>query len=127
MKPNVTADWWQPHPGTGTLPLNAGGVLRFNNNEDVTGSNACPVARLKQSTSTWECVSLAGSVRGIVRQDSRGYLTEVYPNGSSQLTLSTSRDGGVHWSSINLRPPAGIAASTSSAVTPARRSRRARR
>jgi hypothetical protein len=109
VKPNVAADWWQPHPGTGTLPLNAGGVLRFNNTEDVSGSSACPVARLNQSTSTWECVSLVGSVRGIVRQDSRGYLTEVYPNGNSQLTLATSRDGGMHWSSINLRPPAGVA------------------
>src|SRR3954471_22392460 len=28
---NQDADWWQPHPGTGTLPLNAGGVLRFSN------------------------------------------------------------------------------------------------
>ena len=106
---NVAADWWQPHPGTGTLPLNAGGVLRFNNGEDVTGSKGCPVARLNQSTSVWQCVSLAGSVRGIVRQDSRGYLTEVYPNGTTELVLATSRDGGLHWSTTTLRPPAGVA------------------
>ena len=54
-------------------------------------------------------MSLAGSVRGIVRQDSRGYLTEVYPNGTSELVLATSRDGGVHWSTTTLRPPAGVA------------------
>src|SRR3954451_11672666 len=28
---NHDADYWQPHPGTGTVPLNAGGVLRFYN------------------------------------------------------------------------------------------------
>ena len=109
VKPNVAADWWQPHPGTGTLPLTAGGVLRFDNTEDVTGSNACPVARLNPATSTWQCVTLVGSVKGIVRQDSRGYLTEVYPNGRSSVTLATSRDGGLHWSSIVLRPPTGVA------------------
>jgi len=106
---NLAADWWQPHPGTGTLPLSGGGVLRFNNSEDVTSTKGCPVTRLNPANSAWQCVSVVGQLKGIVRQDSRGYLTEVYTTGTSSLTLATSRDGGVHWSSIALRPPAGVA------------------
>lgn len=103
---NPAADWWQPHPGTGTIPLNAGGVLRTANTDDVTGDNPCPVARLDPATSKWQCVILTGHLKGVVRQDSRGYLTEVYPFGGS-LVLATSRDGGVHWSSTTLSPPPG--------------------
>jgi hypothetical protein len=110
VKRNPAADWWQPHPGTGTIPLSGGGVLRLGNNEDVTGTHACDVARLDPATATWQCVKLVGHLQGIVRQDSRGYLTEVYPNaGNASLTLATSRDGGVHWSSTRLAPPAGVA------------------
>ena len=110
VKPNPAADWWQPHPWTGELPLTAGGVLRFNNTEDVTSSSACDVARLDPATSKWQCVRLVGHLQGEVRQDSRGYLTEVYPNpGLGSLTLATSRDGGVHWSSTRLAPPHGVA------------------
>jgi hypothetical protein len=105
---NSAADWWQPHPGTGTIPLNAGGILRTANTDDINGNNPCAVARLDQATSKWQCVKLAGQLQGIVRQDSRGYLTEVYrTNGDTALTIATSRDGGVHWSSINLTPPPG--------------------
>jgi len=43
----------------------------------------------------------------IVRQDSRGYLAELYSAGPGALTLATSRDGGLHWSSTTLRAPAG--------------------
>jgi hypothetical protein len=104
---NQDADWWQPHPWTGTLPLTAGGMLRFANTEDITGDKPCPVARMK-SDSTWQCVKTAGHFQGVVRQDSRGYLTEVYPMpGYTGLVLSTSRDGGVHWSTTHLVPPAG--------------------
>jgi hypothetical protein len=113
---NPAADWWQPHPGAGTLPLSGGGVLRFTNDEDVTatveGSNGCPVSRLDPASSAWQCVSLIGRLRGVVRQDSRGYLTEVYPSNPrslTSLTLATSRDGGVHWSSVRLAPPRGVA------------------
>lgn len=104
---NPDADWWQPHPGTGTMPLTAGGVLRFNNQDDITGANACEVARLNPDSSTWQCVKLNGTFTpGIVRQDSRGYLTNVYSvdNGAA-LVLKTSRDGGVHWRAVTLRPP----------------------
>ncbi|MDQ1696744.1 MAG: hypothetical protein QOJ03_2097, partial [Frankiaceae bacterium] len=105
---NPDADWWQPHPGTRTLPLNAGGVLRFGDSEDITGKSACPVARLVPATSTWQCVRSRHKFRGVVRQDSRGYLTEVYPAaGNTSLVLATSRDGGVHWKQTTLTPPPG--------------------
>lgn len=105
---NPAADWWQPHPGTGTVPLNAGGVLRTDNTDDITGDHPCDVARLDPATSKWQCVRLTGHLQGVVRQDSRGYLTEVYNGGgTSNLVLATSRDGGVHWSSITLTPPPG--------------------
>jgi hypothetical protein len=106
---NPAADWWQPHPGTGTLPLNAGGLLRISNNtEDVTSSQACATARLNQATGTWQCVTTPAHLQGVVRQDSRGFLTEVYPAaGQSSLVFATSRDGGLHWSSTTLTPPAG--------------------
>jgi hypothetical protein len=103
---NPAPDWWQPHPGTRTLPLSGGGLLRFANGEDLTGQQACPVARLVPSTATWQCVDVAGSFTGTVRQDSRGYLTEVVPvAGGTALMLATSRDGGAHWNRTTLRPP----------------------
>ena len=108
VKPNPAADWWQPHPDAGTLPLSGGGVLRFHNDDDISGSKGCAVARLNPASSTWQCVKLVGTLKGIVRQDSRGYLVEAYPNGNASITLATSRDGGVHWSSIELKPPAGV-------------------
>jgi hypothetical protein len=104
---NPDADWWQPHPGTGTLPLTAGGVLRFFNTDDVTGETPCTIARLDPATSTWQCVKVAGTFQpGVIRQDSRGYLTDVYPVADgSALALATSRDGGLHWRTTTLRPP----------------------
>jgi hypothetical protein len=104
---NPDADWWQPHPGTGTMPLTAGGLLRFANADDVTGANPCAVARLNPASSTWQCVGLKGTLTpGVIRQDSRGYLTDVYSvdNGTA-LALATSRDGGLHWRSTTLRVP----------------------
>jgi hypothetical protein len=109
---NPDADWWQPHPGARTLPLTAGGVLRFANSEDITGTvtdtQVCDVARLKPSNSAWQCVDMKAKLAGVVRQDSRGYLTEVYPApGYHALVLATSRDGGLHWQSTLLKPPPG--------------------
>ena len=105
---NPDADWWQPHPGTGTLPLTAGGVLRFFNTDDLTGERPCDIARLNPADSSWQCVKIPGATfqPGIVRQDSRGYLTNVYSvdNGAA-LMLATSRDGGAHWRTTKLTPP----------------------
>jgi hypothetical protein len=105
---NQDADWWQPHPGARTLPLNAGGVLRFANGEDVTGTQGCAVARLVPSTATWQCTRLAGTLRGVVRQDSTGRLVEAYPaSGDAGVVLATSADGGRHWRQVTLTPPRG--------------------
>jgi hypothetical protein len=102
---NQDADYWQPHPGTGTLPLNAGGLLRFSNNEDVTSTHGCAVAQLTRSA-TWQCVTMRAKFQGVVRQDSRGYLVEAYPTpGNASIVLATSRDGGLHWSHTTLVPP----------------------
>src|SRR4051812_44247407 len=46
VRRNQDADYWQPHPGTALMPLNAGGVLRFNNGDDITGNHGCAVGRL---------------------------------------------------------------------------------
>lgn len=103
---NAAADYWQPHPWTHTLPLSAGGLLRLDNHSDLTGTQGCAVARLVPATSTWQCVKTPATLDGVVRQDSRGYLTKVLP-AAGGLELSTSRDGGVHWKSTLLRPPPG--------------------
>jgi hypothetical protein len=106
---NPDADWWQPHPGTRTIPLTAGGVLRLGTAEYLTEDSPCELARLVPSTATWQCITSPAKFHGgVVRQDSRGVLTEVYPGvGRRSLVLATSRDGGVHWRSTTLKPPAG--------------------
>jgi hypothetical protein len=96
------ADWWQPNPGTFTLPLNAGGVLLRNNDEDDLGA---PAAWLNPTTLKWERVRLAFEVTGTLRQDSRGWLTMVTRHRDS-LTLALSKDGGRHWQSVDLELPA---------------------
>ena len=102
---NQDADWWQPHPGTAIMPLNAGGALRFNNGDDITGSRGCAVGRL-MADATWQCVTTKAKFQGVVRQDSRGVLVEAYPTpGNASIVLATSRDGGLHWSQTTLVPP----------------------
>ena len=104
---NPAADWWQPNflaADWGVLPLNAGGLLRFD------GGSSCPVARINPADGNWQCGTSPAQFRGVVRQDSRGYLTEVYPLGSQQLAFATSRDGGLTWSTITLQAPAGTGA-----------------
>jgi hypothetical protein len=98
---NADADYWQPNPGTFTLPMNAGGVLLFDNDEDDLGA---PAAWLNPTTLTWERVRLAFKPTGTVRQDSRGWLTMVTRTGN-ELTLSLSPDGGKHWKSTELVLP----------------------
>jgi len=102
---NQDADYWQPHPGTALMPLNAGGILRFNNGDDITGSHGCAVGRMMPNA-TWQCVTTKAKFQGVVRQDSRGYLVEAYPTpGNASVVLATSRDGGLHWSHTTLVPP----------------------
>jgi hypothetical protein len=104
---NPAADWWQPDflPGDwSVLPLNAGGLLRFGD------SSSCPVARVNPADGAWQCGTTPGHFQGVVRQDSRGYLTQVYPLGNSALALATSRNGGLTWSTTTLTPPAGTGA-----------------
>jgi hypothetical protein len=98
---NPDADYWQPNPGTFTLPMNAGGVLLFNNSQDNLGADA---ARLNPSTLKWERVRLPFRPTGAVRQDSRGWLTMVSRDGN-ELTLSVSRNGGRTWRATGLVLP----------------------
>jgi hypothetical protein len=95
------ADWWQPNPGTFTVPLNAGGVLLLNRGGDNLGADA---AWLNPSTLKWEAVRLAFRPTGTVRQDSRGWLTMVTRTGN-ELSLALSRDGGRTWKSTDLVLP----------------------
>ena len=101
---NPDADSWQPNPGTYTVPLNAGGVLLLNNPDDDLGADA---AWLNPTTLTWEAVRLAFRPTGVVRQDSRGWLTMVTRKGN-QLELKLSRDGGVSWRATTLVLPSTV-------------------
>ena len=98
---NPDADWWQPNPGTFTLPMNAGGVLLFNNSADNLGADA---ARLNPSTLVWERVRLAFKPKGIVRQDSRGWLTMTTRVGN-EIEFAQSTNGGVTWKTTTLVLP----------------------
>ena len=98
---NPDADYWQPNPGTFTLPMNAGGVLLFNNGQDDLGADA---ARLNPTTPKWERVKLAFTPTGTVRQDSRGWLTMVTRKGND-LTLAVSQNGGRSWRETDLVLP----------------------
>jgi hypothetical protein len=99
---NPAADDWQPNPGTYTVPLNAGGVLLLNNSGD---SLPCAVARLNASTAKWECVSLPFVPKGVLRQDSRGWLTMVDQTSKTEISLKLSRDGGRSWNEMTLTTP----------------------
>jgi len=99
---NPDADWWQPNPGTYTLPLTAGGVLLRENSGDGLGA---PAAWLNPTTLKWERVRLAFTPTGTLRQDSRGWLTMVTRHGN-ELTLGLSSDGGRHWREVALPMPA---------------------
>jgi hypothetical protein len=101
---NPAADDWQPNPGTYTVPLNAGGVLLLENSDDSLG---CPAARLNASTLKWQCVRLPWTPKGVVRQDSRGWLTQVQRTASDEMELQTSPDGGKTWRSTTLTLPMG--------------------
>lgn len=101
---NKDADYWQPNPGTFTLPMNAGGMLLFDNGEDSLGADA---ARLNPSTLKWERVKLAFKPTGVVRQDSRGWLTMTTRKGS-EIEFAQSADGGLTWKSTTLVIPSTV-------------------
>lgn len=101
---NPAADDWQPNPGTYTVPLNAGGVLLINNGSDDL---PCTAARLNANTTKWECVSLPFVPKGILRQDSRGWLTQAERVGKDELELKTSADGGRTWRTLTITAPEG--------------------
>jgi hypothetical protein len=99
---NKDADFWQPNPGTFTLPLNAGGVILFANSGDDLGGAAA--ARLNPTTLLWEPIRLAFKPAGVVRQDSRGWLTMTNRVGN-EIEFSQSTDGGVTWKKTTLVLP----------------------
>jgi hypothetical protein len=101
---NPDADNWQPNPGTFTTPLNAGGVLLINNTEDDL---PCAAARLNASTTKWECVTLPFVPKGVLRQDSRGWLTQVNQTSRDELEVSTSSNGGRTWKTLTITAPDG--------------------
>ncbi len=101
---NPDADYWQPNPGTYTVPLNAGGVLLLNNSGDNLGADA---ARLNSSTLRWERVKLAFKPTGVIRQDSRGWLTMTTRKGN-EIEFAQSTNGGKTWKSTTLNLPAGL-------------------
>jgi hypothetical protein len=101
---NPDADYWQPNPGTFTLPLSGGGVLLLNNAEDDLGADA---ARLNPTTLKWERVRLPFRPTGTVRQDSRGWLTMV-TRTKNDLTLAVSANGGRSWKETDLVLPPNL-------------------
>jgi hypothetical protein len=107
---NPAADYWQPDAGTFTVPLTGGGVLRLKAPSDYgTDEMGCPAARLDQKTATWRCVKLPWEThpREVLRQDSRGWLTEAYTESPDAITLRLSPDGGRHWRELDLADPKG--------------------
>jgi hypothetical protein len=104
--PNPLADYWQPHPGAGTLPLTDGGLLQLTQAGDGDLAS-CPLTRLRTDTGTWQCYDLPTLDSGITRQDSRGWLTRVLPSDDGrQLQVRISKDGGESWgTATTLIPP----------------------
>lgn len=115
---NDLADYWSPHPWAGTIPLSGGGVLQLTQPNDSDLAN-CAVSQLQGESSAWRCVDFsppgitawkaASAVCCQIKQDSRGWLTDVVPAAkANSLFLYLSTDGGRHWSvAATLRPPRG--------------------
>ena len=99
--PSGLADYWSTPMRAETTPLSGQGLV------EKSGSS-CPVLRLQEDVSKWQCYSLPrGRTYDAMQQDSRGWLTTV-TGGASWLDLGVSTDGGAHWSpSLTLLPPMG--------------------
>jgi len=114
------ADYWAAHPWAGTIPLSGGGLLQITQPNDGDFAS-CPVSALEQGSTDWRCSAFAppgikrwqstGAVCCQVRQDSRGWLSDVVPDrvtGANSLVYRLSRDGGGRWSApAILKPPTG--------------------
>ena len=114
------ADYWAPHPWAGTIPLSGGGLLQITQPNDGDFAS-CPVSAFSQSLGSWDCSKFAPpgianvqtdtEVCCQVRQDSRGWLSDVLASGTSNptaLTYQLSTDGGKTWSAAaTLKPPTG--------------------
>lgn len=103
------ADFWQPHPGAGTVPLTGGGLLQMTQPNDGDSAE-CPLSQLNRSDTRWQCFRLPGGpVSGAVRQDSRGWLHEVsVARNGKTFGYRMSTDGGRTWTAATtLVPPGG--------------------
>jgi len=114
------ADYWAPHPWAGTIPLTGGGLLQITQPNDGD-SASCGVSVFQQALGSWRCSAFAPpgintwqqtvAVCCQVRQDSRGWLSDVVPatvTGAKTLQYRLSTNGGRSWSAATvLTPPKG--------------------
>ena len=117
------ADYWGPHPWAGTIPLSAGGLLQITQPNDGDFAS-CAVSVFQQALGSWRCSGFAppgikswrtaAEVCCQVRQDSRGWLSDVTtgkPDAHGQvhqLLYQLSPNGGRVWSAPTvLTPPRG--------------------
>jgi hypothetical protein len=101
------ADYDQPHPGAGTIPLSGGGVLKAKQGSDMP----CALSIFRAGDTDWRCSNaliqgINGGCYCMAHQDSRGWLAAVSGAGRS-LNFVLSSDGGANWQSTTLTPPTG--------------------
>jgi hypothetical protein len=67
------------------------------------------VTLMRTSDATWHCVKAPASLRGsVVRQDSRGWLTQAYTTADGKgWRVEVSTDGGRHWKGTTVKSPTG--------------------
>lgn len=108
VKQNPVADWDQDVPAAHATTLNAGGALHYRNADDLDAP-ACTVTLMRTSDATWHCVAPPATLRGtVVRQDSRGWVTQAYPTTDGKgWRVEVSKDGGRHWAGTTVKSPLG--------------------
>jgi hypothetical protein len=108
VKRDPSADWNQDVPSAHATTLNAGGALHYRKADDLDAP-ACAVTLMRTSDATWHCVNAPASLRGtVVRQDSRGWLTQAYPTADGKgWRVEVSTDGGRHWKGTTVKSPTG--------------------
>src|SRR5207244_8440675 len=113
---NPDADWTQGHPWPGTLPLSGGGLFKL----DVNDFTSCTVSQFDPAGDAWHCSDFTapgfadGPFCCQLRQDSRGWLSDVRPvdrdgdGNFDAVDYQLSTDGGKTWSApLVLKPPVG--------------------